>query len=143
MRRRALAGSAAEAGFSASGTLIDYRGLTAGGSAVNGLKHPVPLHRCPAKVIRLACELERAWREPQQDKPLRAQQLFIELLAELYSELRAGRSQPATAEQALHYMESRYSDDLTRSIWLRWPMSARSIFHARSASVPDEPSMPI
>ncbi|WCR25717.1 AraC family transcriptional regulator [Paenibacillus thiaminolyticus] len=97
------------------GTLIDYRGLTAGGSAVNGLKHPVPLHRCPAKVIRLACELERAWREPQQDKPLRAQQLFIELLAELYSELES-RQEPASdwVEQALHYMESRYSDDLTR-----------------------------
>ncbi|WP_054026371.1 ABC transporter substrate-binding protein [Bacillus sp. FJAT-28004] len=97
------------------GIQITYRCLTADGSEQRGLFHPEPLHRCLVGILRLAGELEKVWREPQLSGPFRTQQLWIELLEELYQELSAMK-QPSIywLEQTLHYMETHYNKDLTR-----------------------------
>lgn len=55
------------------------------------------------------------WREPQLSEPLQSQQLFIELLVELFKE-RNALQQPSNywLERAIQYMETHYNKDLTR-----------------------------
>ncbi|WP_339206720.1 ABC transporter substrate-binding protein [Paenibacillus sp. FSL K6-3182] len=97
------------------GIHIAYRCLTAEGSEHRGLNHAEPLHRCSVGILRLAGELETVWREPQLSEPLQSQQLFIELLVELFKE-RNALQQPSNywLERAIQYMETHYNKDLTR-----------------------------
>ncbi|QJD86030.1 AraC family transcriptional regulator [Cohnella herbarum] len=97
------------------GIQIEYRILTADGSKPRGLEHPVPLKRCASGILRLAAELESAWKAPQPGDPVRTQQLFIEWLAELINEMNV-RQRPADSwlGQVLHYMETHFNKELTR-----------------------------
>lgn len=97
------------------GIMITYKGIAADGSKPLGLEHPVPLHRCPANIIRLAGELESLWNEPNPSTPFRLQQLFVDLLAELSKEIDA-RIQPSSfwLQQILQFMDTHYNEDLSR-----------------------------
>lgn len=97
------------------GIYIEYRCLSMDGPQAYGLKHPAPLHRIPAEILSLAEELESIWRDPQLGGPFRMQQLFIELLREISTELESRQpSSHSWIEQALLYIEANFNKDLTR-----------------------------
>ncbi|MFD0587227.1 helix-turn-helix domain-containing protein [Paenibacillus sp. GCM10027627] len=102
------------------GLWIEYQGLALDGSNPTGLEHPVPLHRCPTSIIRLASELEKQWGEPQSSTSFRLQQLFTDLLAELSKEI-ADRHLPSSfwLQKILQIMETRYNEDLSRELMAR------------------------
>ncbi|MCG7410700.1 ABC transporter substrate-binding protein [Paenibacillus sp. ACRRX] len=102
-------------GATLRGIVIEYCCISNDASGTRGLDHSVPIHRCPAAIMRLAGELEIIWREPQLGGPFRLQQIFTELLTELHKEL-TSRQEPSNSwiEQALCYMEAHYREELTR-----------------------------
>lgn len=97
------------------GTLIQYRSLTNDGTKPHVFKHHEPLRDCSLKILTLTEELESVSRRPTSSKPFYFQQLFLELLAELYEELE-GRLQQINVwmEQVLHYIDYHFHEDLTR-----------------------------
>ncbi|WP_232242983.1 ABC transporter substrate-binding protein [Paenibacillus sp. GSMTC-2017] len=97
------------------GVLIEYCNLNIDGYQSSILKYPVPLQRCSLGILRLAGELENVWREPELSGPFRSQQLFIELLTELYQFILT-KQQPSKdwLNEVCSYMENHYNEDLTR-----------------------------
>lgn len=97
------------------GTLIRYRCLTDNGIEPNVLKFPEPLRNCSLNVISLTAELERASKQQNNRKPFQFQQLFVELLAEIYDELEGQLEKDSSwMEQALHYIDTHFHEDVTR-----------------------------
>ncbi|KAA0966311.1 ABC transporter substrate-binding protein [Sporosarcina sp. ANT_H38] len=97
------------------GTQIRYRCFTNDGSKPNVLKSPEPLWNCSLNIINLTAELERASKQLSNRKPFQFQQLFVELVAELYEELE-GQQQKTSSwmEQVLHYIDTHFHEDVTR-----------------------------
>jgi ABC-type Fe3+-hydroxamate transport system substrate-binding protein len=73
------------------------------------------LEHCSDKILTLAAQLQRTWKESQTDAPFHLQQLFTALMAELYGEMRA-RQNPASSwlERAIAYVDIHYREELTR-----------------------------
>lgn len=96
------------------GTLIEYRALTADGSRTLSIQPAEPLIHCSDPLLRLALELEQAWRQPSAD-PLQAQSLFTRLLETLLGELLASHEAPLSwLEQVRQHMHTHFAQELSR-----------------------------
>lgn len=96
------------------GTLIEYRAFTADGSRALSIQPAKPLIRCSDPLLRLALDLEQAWRQPNAD-PLQAQSLFTRLLEILLGELLSSHDRPISwLEQVLRYMHTHFAQELSR-----------------------------
>ncbi|MFJ7973641.1 ABC transporter substrate-binding protein [Psychrobacillus sp. NPDC096389] len=97
------------------GTLITYRCVTNDCIESNVLKFPEPLQSYSSTTISVTTELERAWKQLDERKPFQVQQLFVELLVELYEELERQRQKNSSwMEQVLQYINTHFHEDLTR-----------------------------
>ncbi|MBW4081193.1 AraC family transcriptional regulator [Paenibacillus sp. S150] len=97
------------------GVWIEYAALPGQRTDASPLNNGEPLSACTSKACSLAAELLKACGEPEQNKPFALQQLFSELLSELYSKKSEYGQAPAHwLEQVLHYIDSHYNEDLTR-----------------------------
>jgi len=97
------------------GICIEYRSFSIDGTSAYGLQYPIPLQGLTTDILRIAGELERLWREPQIGGPFRLQQLFIELLKEIYREMESRQERwDSWMERALQYIEANFEKDLTR-----------------------------
>lgn len=97
------------------GILVGYRCLTTDGSKPQAIESDGPYQHCSPKIIRLAMEFENAWKNPNDKKPLYMQQLFIELLSEIYKELKPkNHSVISWLDQVVDFIDTHYDEDLTR-----------------------------
>lgn len=98
------------------GLLLQYQCLSTKDSPLQEPFLPnSTLDHCPDKILTLAAQLGRTWKESQTDNPFQLQQLFTALMEELHGEMRA-KHNPASSwlERSLSYIDNNYHEDLTR-----------------------------
>lgn len=97
------------------GVLVGYRCLTTDGSKPLVIESDGHYQHCSTKIIRLAREFENAWKDSRDRGPLCIQQLFIELLSEIYKGLKAKTNRVIPwLDQVINYIDEHYNEDLTR-----------------------------
>ncbi|ASA21470.1 AraC family transcriptional regulator [Paenibacillus donghaensis] len=97
------------------GIWIDYISLSPHTPSFSRLTGAVPLHQVSSGTVARAAALHHAWNEPQEGQPFAVQQLFAELLTEIYSGLAAKlNASGGWFGPVLKYIEAHYNEDLTR-----------------------------
>lgn len=100
---------------SLQGVLLGYRSLTIDGFTPLDVENNQSFQHCSTKIIKLSSELVASWNHPNNKKPFRIQQLFVELLTELYDEKeRRTQQTDSWIEQVIHYIDTHFHEDLTR-----------------------------
>lgn len=81
----------------------------------NIFKYLKPIQSCSLKILSMIEELKRVWNMEPKDKPFLLQQLFLNLLAELYDESKRTLLQTSPwMEQVIQYIDTHFQEDLTR-----------------------------
>ncbi|MRN53026.1 AraC family transcriptional regulator [Paenibacillus monticola] len=97
------------------GIWIEYSNLGAHQPDICPLNYSIPIQECSSKILAQASAFYSAWMEPKSSMPLAVQQLFTELIAELFYEM-DGKQQTGSSwfDQVLSYIDAHYNEDLTR-----------------------------
>lgn len=98
------------------GVWIEYSTFPLQSNDTNPLNDRHPLGNCSTKICTIAARLLRVWEGSEIQSPFTVQQVFTELLTELYGEIRENSQSPAHwLDRVLEYIEAHYSEDITRS----------------------------
>ncbi|WP_342421859.1 helix-turn-helix domain-containing protein [Paenibacillus sp. FSL E2-0178] len=97
------------------GVWIEYITLSGSSNPSSPLNNGAPLRSCAPRVCAMASRLLGSWSQPEEHQPFAVQQLFTELLTELYHSA-AENTEPLLhwLDRVLQYIESHYNEDLTR-----------------------------
>lgn len=97
------------------GVWIEYTTFSPWHTVTNPLNNGTSLCESTPKACSLASELLKIWEEPTQHQPFGVQQLFSELLTELYShKMERDHASAHWLDFILQHINTHYKEDLTR-----------------------------